>query len=974
MNRPFGPCPQEGQLVAKKLKIVYTNADSLSNKMRNLEILSNCESPDIISVTEINPKHTRVCLCEREIHLDGYTLYTNLHVPEKGRGVAIYVKENMTCSVYTPTARFQQSVWLDLVLENGQKARIGVVYRSPNSEPGANAELIEQIREVCNDTPASMELIITGDFNCRDWIDWSTLSTTTGEQHIASRLLEMTIDCTLTQHVNKPTHIRHGQAMNTLDLVLTRLSKATITEPETDVPLGSSYHCVLRFTLNYDDEQGGPEPQRKAHLLFEKGNYTGMKEELSQIDWDELLLGKNTEGQWSVIKETLDDIIRKYVPKKSYGPNARRNFKPLWLNPNALRKVKAKHEAFKRYMQSKDGDDYQRYVAERNAARREIRKAVREHERLLSKKSKRDPKSFWKYTRRKSKPRSRLGKLKVGDRSYDTDSEKANVLNDYFSSVFTHEDLSDVPECSMGGDTYDEIGNLTVTPDVVKKKLLSLNPQKSPGPDGLHPYVLKALADDLAYPLASLYNTSLQEGVVPNSWKEAYVTPIFKKGDKADPGNYRPVSLTSIPCKVLESIIRDHLLDHLMSNNLIDRNQYGFMAGKSCGTNLLDCMEDWAEALDKGYCIDVIYLDLRKAFDTVPHVRLCKKLEALGITGTCLNWIKDFLLNRKQAVNVNGSFSSSADVVSGVPQGSVLGPLLFTCFINDITRETRNVFRLFADDSKLYRIIRSVDDCHSLQSDLDRLVLWSRRWQLQFNETKCIVLRIGTGHPDFTYTMENADGLRVNLVVKTEEKDLGVTISNDLKPSKHIAQITSSATRALFTLKRTLTFNISTQGATLYKAIVRPILEYSNCAWHPHTVQDIESLEKVQRRATRMICRRSGRQLGYDDRLKLLDLMSLTHRRRRGDMIEVFKYFKNPGVFNSLELQLSGENRTRGHPYKLAKLRSNTNIGSRRFSQRVVNDWNALPDHIVTAPSVGAFKARLDKHWEGEESLYNYRA
>ena len=452
-------------------------------------------------------------------------------------------------------------------------------------------------------------------------------------------------------------------------------------------------------------------------------------------------------------------------------------------------------------------------------------------------------------------------------------------------------------------------------------------------------------------------NKSLSEGTVPHIWKLAHITPMYKKGSKSDCGNYRPVSLTSVVCKVLETIIREHLLCYLTENSLLSNCQHGFINGRSCATQLMHCLDIWTKAIDEGLCLDAIYLDFAKAFDSVAHERLLIKLREYGIKDNILDWCRSFLTGRKQRVVLNGAESNWYDVLSGVPQGSVLGPIFFVLFVNDMPSIVHNFVALFADDAKVFTTITENIDCVSLQEDLKNLQCWAATWQLNFNAKKCKVMHVGHKNEKFTYHMGDICLESVN-----EEKDLGVVIDDKLKFDAHTEKQVNKANRQLAIIRRSFVNLDKDTFCLLYKSLVRTHLEYCNAITYPKFERQVKLLEGVQRRATKLV--QNIKHLPYLDRLKALNLPSLVYRRARGDVIEAYKYLH--GLYNVCESPLVLDDRlvqTRGHSLKLKKISCKTSLRQKFFVIRVVDLWNRLPEEIVMAPSINALKNRLDKHW-----------
>jgi hypothetical protein len=439
------------------------------------------------------------------------------------------------------------------------------------------------------------------------------------------------------------------------------------------------------------------------------------------------------------------------------------------------------------------------------------------------------------------------------------------------------------------------------------------------------------------------------------------VSAIYKKGSKKNPANYRPVSLTSVACKQLEKIVRTRILRHMTDNSLISERQHGFLPGRSTTTQLLQVFDSWSTILDEGGELDVIYFDFAKAFDTVPHQRLLRKLQCYGLSEQTINWIRAYLSERRHRVMVQGTPSEWHSVLSGVPQGSVLGPILFVLYINDLLEETESDMFLFADDTKLYRQIFSHEDRVVLQRDIDRMVAWCLLWLLHFNPGKCKAMGVnntGAVLPEASYHIGDTV-----LDTVTSERDIGVLVDNQLHFDDHVKKTAAKANRIMGVIRRSYSHLDECSFRHLFRALVRPHLEFSQAAWQPYKRGQINKLESVQRRATKLVP--SLRELSYPDRLRRLLLPSLAFRRLRGDMVEAFKITHSIYDQRAVQglLHPTPHTRTRGHPYKLPRANCRRNIGLHRFSQRITTAWNSLPQSVVSAQTTLTFEQRLDSAW-----------
>jgi hypothetical protein len=437
------------------------------------------------------------------------------------------------------------------------------------------------------------------------------------------------------------------------------------------------------------------------------------------------------------------------------------------------------------------------------------------------------------------------------------------------------------------------------------------------------------------------------------------IQPIYKKGSKFNPTNYRPIALNSILCKILEKLVAKVITTHLLTNNLVTECQHGFLPGKNTVTNLISLIDRATDAINRKNKVYAIFLDFAKAFDKVPHRLLLAKLKSYGIDGALLIWIEAFLIGRVQRVSIAGHSSNWQPVLSGVIQGSVLGPLLFVVYINDFTEGLTGAGFHYADDTTILSIHPPnlpVDE-NSLQSDLDRVSDWSITWQMPLNLEKCFIMALGHTPPP-SYPFHIRDSVLSECKAITQ---LGILLTSDLRWTAHIQAVSSKALKLTRQLHKALPSPDPQTVKQLYTALIRPITEYASVTCPPTTVANTTLLEDVQRRAIRWGKLRNCR---YPARLATLGLQTVSDRRKRGDCIQMFKHFSQVQTIKWTNPLVTPERATRGHTKKYRAERATHHTPAPRFEflpNRIAEWWNQLPDNVVNAGSVNAFKNEYDK-------------
>ena len=506
-------------------------------------------------------------------------------------------------------------------------------------------------------------------------------------------------------------------------------------------------------------------------------------------------------------------------------------------------------------------------------------------EQLAIKAIKNNPRYFFTYAKQFSVTKTKIGPLLNEKNEYTSSSyQMSNILAKQYLSVFS------TPTSSLYLVAEEEkdipiLADIIFTEEDITDAVDELSNTSASGPDGLAAIFLKRCKNSISKPLYGLWRDCLDLGITPTKLKEAHIIPIHKGGHQGVASNYRPIALTSHLIKVFEKVMRNKLVDFFEENELFNNSQHGFRIGRSCLSQLLAHHDKILSLLERGLNVDTVYLDFSKAFDKVDHRIVLKKLSLLGIRGKILSWLKSFLSSRTQKVMVNGVLSEPSPVTSGVPQGSVIGPLLFLILIGDIDGGIISSFlSSFADDTRLSKGVSGVRDASSLQTDLETVYQWADDNNMLFNNSKFELLRYGY---DTTLKMTtNYTGPDGSIITDKEHiRDLGVTLSSDGSFKEHITRTCQSARNMCSWILRTFRSRSPELMLTTWKSLVLPILDYCSQLWSPLKKGEIQQIEEIQKSFTRKISTYSHKD--YWNRLKTFRLYSLQRRRERYRIIYI---------------------------------------------------------------------------------------
>lgn len=870
----------------------------------------------------------------------GYSIFRKDR-PDGFGGVAILCSNNFKCHVINLPATDTDSVFIKIFLNNNTSLIYGVIYRPPNNSnyitnPNVYYEtIISNLNFILS---FNLPLILTGDFNFSS-INWSLMYSPICKS-LDSKFCKYLLNNGLFQFVSQATHIKG----NLIDLVIGSEKFIVVDCNVLNYPFLNSDHLPVQFSINIKNNITNNIPRYN----FFKADYESLNHFFFSYDWVSLFSNCfDSNVRLNLFMSVVNDAISKFVPLKLI----RKTKFGFHLDKTARRSIITTKAMYRQLKRRRTDANLIKYRKAATISRCKIRKCLYECESNILKSN--NVKKFYNYINSKFKSKPCIDTIVNSDDILITDDfGKAEEFNNYFSSVFSIDNgLS--PNFPPRSVHTIEFINFDV--DTVFNALNSINESLPAGPDGLPGIFLKKCSLSLAFPILLLFQWFFYSHDLPDLWKLANIIPIFKKlGSKNCLSNFRPISCLCILNNIFERLIVKQILSFFKAFNIFSFSQHGFLPKRSVETAMLNACKYWFDALSTGDNVDIVFLDISKAFDKVSHSKLLLKLEAYGICGDLLLFFKSYLSNRKQRVCINNVYSSECSILSGVPQGSVMGPFMFILYVNDLIDVIKNSHLIqFADDSKISFRFKTINQISLFHEDLQRIFDWFSSWQLPVNFTKSNLLHLGKNNPNINFSINN-----VNLNIVNEVKDLGILINSNLSFSTHCIKISSTARYRFAMIYRCFLCRDLKFLVNMFKTYCRPLLEFSTTVWSPMFFKDIDCIESVQRAFTKRIP--GFKDLDYVTRLKKCNLEPLSYRRLVNDLIMVYKIFNKLVDINFDDyFQLNNYVTTRGNGLKLFIIRSNNRLSSHFFCNRIVKCWNLLPNDVIMSNSVNSFKKKL---------------
>ena len=927
----------------------------------------------IIALTEtwLNNSHQ-----DYLVELENYNIFRRDRLTGRGGGVLVYVKCGVPCIRRIDLEPAQLELLCLEIKFGNSTILLCTCYRPPGQSSEDINTFLDELQQTIDSVMRLQPdgLILVGDFNDRCVL----FDEDHNNSELGNRLRDLIIANNLYQLIDKPTHFTQHSAY-ILDLIIVDCP-GYVTEHGLLDSICNLHHLPVYSKLSIQRAKRKTIHREVWH--YNNGDYTSLNAALINYNWDGLFeSAQNIDVLAELVCDKILEISKEYIPVRNITVRAKD--KP-WINFQFRKLIRLRNRWSGIYKRTCSVTHKIIRNMYRSRVKNEYKRLKREYfDKQLDLLNNPDVncKTFWNIVKTLygSKVKRSVPTLIDNDNQYTTDSEKAELLNTYFASQ-SHLDPppSNYSLPNLTYITESRISDIYVTPDDVLDILGSLPVNKASGPDKISNRLLRHTAPGICHPLSRLFNTCMQNSHFPSSWKQANLAAIYKKNEDYIKENYRPISLLSCLSKINERLIFNELYEYCVSKDIFNKHNSGFKKLDGTVNQLINITHSLYSGLDNGYDMCMIFLDVSKAFDKVYHQGLLFKLEQIGVSGNLLRWFESYLINRSCRVLLNGTTSRWLSTNAGVPQGSILGPLLFLIYTNDIVENIESSIYLFADDtSLLHPIDDPIQSYELLNRDLKTLVDWAHQWRVTFNPSKTEYMLFSyKNQPPTTQTLYlgNSEIKQVH-----SHTHLGLTFDTKLTWKKHVERINKKALHRLGNIRRIRYLIPRLTSLNLYKTLVRPILEYADVVFDNMSATLQQKLDSTQREAlviTTGAYRRTPTQNLYDD----TGLERLTNRRYQHRLSMYYKMVNNlvPTQLRNCLPPLVGRNANynlrQGIPHRRIVPFTRTARFANSFIPKTTNDWNNLSNHVISSPSISCFKQSIKGNFGTENLHYLYNS
>ena len=931
------------------LNIAHLNVSSLLKNIDEIRHLMNNNKIHILGLSETRLDDS---VLDNEIRIDDYNII-RLDRKRTGGGIILYVHESVQFVTHHDFAVANLELLCIEILIPKQKPFMLVYWYRP---PDSSRDILDKFQSLIEQVDSrSLDYVLMGDFNC-DLLKTPPSSQTNHLNHIVE-------DFDLKQFVSKPTRVTPSTATLIDVLFSSNHDKVRFCDV---VPISLSDHYMVIATWG----KSRPPPANHKYIVsrdLKKIDMNKLKEDLSKVSWDDVLSESDVDNAYQNFETKFNNVLNDHAPIRKKRV---RNKETPWMNRSIMQKMRERDKMKKQAKSSGCETQWKQYRKLRNQVTAMIRAAKRSYISESIVRNRGDSAAMWKslrYIIPSKKKSTSINKLVFSGNDIVGYKNIASSLNEFFVNVSSRRkgnvqfgnDMKKYLKRSTSSFKFKAVSSADVLDCV-----MSISSNKATGLDQIPAGIIKDTMDAILTPLLHIMNLSLTTGKVPQQWKIGRVTPLHKGGSLTDPSNYRPICVLPVLSKVLEKLVFKQVYAYLTDNNLLTKCQHGFRPKHSTSTALINVVEDFQVSIDNGEVVAVVTLDLEKAFDLMPQDILIEKLKYLGFDDLAIEWFRQYFKLRKQVTTVNGNSSPVTLIESGVPQGSILGPLLFILMLNDLPEVVKQCkVSLYADDTCLYFSAKDPNILESIiNTELSSLSDWFFHNHLLLNVKKCNFMLIGTKAKlrHFDSVKININGTRLGRV--TECKYLGVTLDENLSWKAHINQVRNKSLGSLYLLKRSRSFIDEKTALLLYKTIIQSHFDYCSITWMNGNLCDLQRLQTLQNRALRVV-------LGVDaqyNREALYNTLKIDRLNERWKKQAVTQIHK--AIYNLLPESLCSRIALREKYYNVRNNdtivslpKPRTNILKRSPFYSASKLFNKLPQNIRIIDNIRSFTKAIQK-------------